>query len=151
MQEKLVYCCTYLEKKYDFKIEVVPFIIHFSTELTSESMYIKPNCPAFRNMKGHHERPTTANAHNIHHSFENHVNYKNPKVENMFPDRSFDIIPPPMSRRSHVRQDPVFDDCVGHNYVEQSPRVYRHAQKKLITNIKKPILSMVRPQTGSTT
>ena len=34
MQEKLVYCCTCLEI-YDFKIEVVPLIINFSTELTT--------------------------------------------------------------------------------------------------------------------
>ena len=34
MQEKLVYCCTCLEN-YDFKIEVVPLIINFSTELTT--------------------------------------------------------------------------------------------------------------------
>lgn len=99
-------------------------------EFESESMYIKPNCPAFRNIKGHYERPSTANAHSIHHSFENHVNYRNPKVENTFPDQNFDIIPPPMSRRPHVRQEPVYDDFVGHNYVERSPLVDRHTPEE---------------------
>ena len=51
MQEKLVYCCTYLEI-YDFKIEVVPFIIHFNTDLTtvvkkdSFKCYLKAYCLA---------------------------------------------------------------------------------------------------------
>jgi hypothetical protein len=39
MQEKLVYCCTYLENLW-FKIEVVPFIINFSTDLTTVVKFV---------------------------------------------------------------------------------------------------------------
>ena len=35
MQEKLVYIAAHIWKIYDFKIEVIPFIINLSTELTT--------------------------------------------------------------------------------------------------------------------